>query len=537
MGKLIKQSVEDWIDSVKYGDDENYVPSEFALEFVNFIKLVNGSDGEENSTPVIHYKMLDNIHGKKQLIANMLFRGSGKTTVLCEYMFLYVAVFGSIPGFGMVTSAIYVAHSVDKGVKDLRRNIEARYNRSEFLRKYVPVTKFTDTRLYFKNKFGKEFLVNGFGILTGVRGKKESGFRPELAFIDDVLSDSDARSQTVIDAVIDVVYKAVNHAMHPKRKKIVWTGTPFNARDPLYRAIESGAWHVSVFPVCEEFPCKREDFKGAWEDRFDYDYVKEQHSLAIKSGMAGAFNQELMLRIMNEEERIIDDSDIQWYKHRNVLKNRGAYNFYITTDFATSEEQHADFSVINVWALNNIGDWFWVDGIYKQMLMDETMNHLFRLAQKWQPQAVGVEVTGQQGGFIQWIKQLMGDRNIYFPLACPIGSNKPGLRPVKDKMSRFQTVAVPLFKAGKMNFPEELDESSELAEILIELRLATVKGFKSKHNDEIDTITMLGEIETWRPSEDVPGSDEEGESISHEGIYGIMDDDEEGGGGESSYFV
>ncbi len=405
------------------------------------------------------------------------------TTLLCEYMFLYLAVFGSIPGFGKVTSAIYVAHSVDKGVKDLRRNVEARYHNSDFMKDYVPVIRFTDTRLFFKNKFGKEFIVNGFGVLTGVRGKKEVGLRPELAFLDDMISDSDARSDTVINSINDVVYKAVNHAMHPSRKKIIWTGTPFNARDPLYKAIESGAWYVSVYPVCERFPCDRKEFKGAWADRFGYDFVKEQHSLAVKSGMADAFHQELMLRILNEEERLINDGDIEWYKHRSVKSNRGAYNFYITTDFATSDKQHADYSVINVWGLNNIGEWYWVDGICKQMLMDQSMDHLFKLAQKWKPQGVGVEVTGQQGGFIQWIKQLMQDRNIFFALACPLGSNKPGLRPTKDKMSRFQTNAVPLFKSGKIHFPEELKESDELDEVLNELRLATVKGFKSAHDD------------------------------------------------------
>ena len=60
-----------------------------------------------------------------------------------------------------------------------------------------------------------------------------------------------------------------------------------------------------------------------------------------------------MLRIMSEEDRIIEDGDIQWYYHRDLIRNRANYNFYITTDFATSEKTSADFSVISVWALNN----------------------------------------------------------------------------------------------------------------------------------------------------------------------------------------
>ena len=41
------KTVEELINTVNYSQDEFYVPSEFALEFVNFIKLVNGGEGEE----------------------------------------------------------------------------------------------------------------------------------------------------------------------------------------------------------------------------------------------------------------------------------------------------------------------------------------------------------------------------------------------------------------------------------------------------------------------------------------------------------
>ena len=36
------KTVEEYLNEVSYADDANYIPSEFALKFVNFIKLVNG---------------------------------------------------------------------------------------------------------------------------------------------------------------------------------------------------------------------------------------------------------------------------------------------------------------------------------------------------------------------------------------------------------------------------------------------------------------------------------------------------------------
>lgn len=500
---LAPWKVEDYLNNLDYSIDPNYVPSDFALEFVTFIKLVNGVAGEENKTPVVHYKMLDTITEGGRRIINLCHRGIAKTTVMGEYLFLFIATYGEIPGFGRVDLALYVSDSIENGVKNMRKNLEFRHGNSDFLLKYVPRIHFTDIRWEFENADGKLFIVKGYGAKTGVRGAKEMGKRPQLAVLDDLISDEDARSATVISAVEDTVYKAVDYALHPTNNMIIWSGTPFNAKDPLYKAVESGAWSVNVFPVCEQFPCTEEEFKGSWPDRFTYTYVKNQYEKAVKLGKVDTFNQELMLRIMSEEDRMIQDGDIGWYKLDAVLRNKSRFNFYITTDFATSERQKSDFSVISVWAHNNVGDWLWVDGVCKRQLMDKNINELFRLAQIYRPQSVGIEVTGQQAGFIQWIQGQMLERNIYFPLASEGNDTKPGIRPNTNKLVRFNTV-VPLFKARKVFFPIERKTEDTMVEAVNELSLVSVGGFKSKHDDFIDTISMLPAMNAWRPSEEAP---------------------------------
>lgn len=843
--------VEDYLNATNYIVDPKYVPSEFALEFVTFIKLVNGKQGEENKTPLVHYYMLDTLtHGGTRVI-NLCHRGAAKTTVMGEYLFLYIATYGEVPGFGKLDLALYVSDSIENGIKNMRKNLEFRWENSEFLKQYVPRIHFTDIRWEFENADGKLFIVKGYGAKalalnselftlngrttigdcqvgdrifgadgklttitakseifhkpmyrislndgrsievsedhlnpvvintnpnntvrweelvlttkellaqpllhtkkgnlrhrgtsskslvfvkniepleypeadlpidpytlgvvigdgrirkdcgsveltvhcdelshyhfqvpyefgkiyvdprsnavtqsirglgrrlkamelnvrgeqkfipyeyfqgsieqrlallqglmdtdgtvsekgrcsftssshqlvddlaclvrslggtasaitkhvsseayrvevwlnmnpfrlprkaarfvpkvkhvavtsivsiadapsqciavdneerqfvtqcyfrthnTGVRGAKEMGKRPQLAVLDDLISDEDARSDTVIKAVEDTVYKAVNYALHPTKNMIIWSGTPFNARDPLYKAVESGAWAVNVFPVCEHFPCEKKDFKGSWPDRFTYEYVKEQYDKSILLGKVDTFNQELMLRIMSDEDRMILDSDIGWYKLDAVIKNKGKFNFYITTDFATSIKQSADYSVISVWAYNNAGDWLWVDGVCKRQLMDKNVDDLFRLAQMYKPQQVGVEVTGQQGGFVTWIQNQMLERNIYFPLASEGNDSKPGIRPNTNKLVRFNTV-VPWFKSRKIFFPLERKNEPPMQECITELSLASVSGFKSKHDDFIDTISMLSALNPWKPSEEALLVKEDGGSM------------------------
>jgi len=500
---LAPWKVEDYLNAMDYGDTAGYVPSDFALEFVTFIKLVNGAQGEEHKTPLVHYRMLDTLTEGGKRIINLCHRGIAKTTVMGEYLFLYIATYGEIPGFGKIDLALYVSDSIENGVKNMRKNLEFRWDNSDFLKQYVPEVRFTDIRWEFKNADGKVFIVKGYGAKTGVRGAKEMGTRPQLAVLDDLISDEDARSVTVISAVEDTVYKAVNYALHPTKNMIIWSGTPFNAKDPLYKAVESGAWAVNVFPVCEQFPCTREEFKGSWPDRFTYDYVKEQYDTAVKLGKLETFNQELMLRIMSDEDRMIQDGDIGWYKIDAVLRHKNRFNFYITTDFATSVKDKADYSVISVWAYNNVGDWLWVDGICKRQLMNKNIDDLFRLSQTYKPQSVGIEVTGQQGGFIQWIQGEMMERNIYFSLASDGNGNAPGIRPNTNKMVRFNTV-VPFFKARKVFFPIERKQEPTIVEAINELSLVSVSGFRSKHDDFLDTISMLSLLTPWKPSEEAP---------------------------------
>jgi len=69
--------------------------------------------------------------------------------------------------------------------------------------------------------------------------------------------------------------------------------------------------------------------------------------------------------------------------------------------------------------------------------------------------------------------------------------------------------------------------------MLNELNLATIKGFKSKHDDVIDTITMLGEINAWKPSEVSTEIDENGRSAFSK----YWDEPETAEEGNSSYFV
>lgn len=375
---------------------EGYIPSTFAIKMINFIKLVNGESGEENKSPLFHYAILDAINKHNNILA-VVFRGGAKTSLM-EYIVLSIATFGTLDGFGDVTVAMYVGDTMDNGCKNLRANIEHRYRNSEFLQKFIPKVKFTDVEMEFVNAEGHQFCIRMFGASTGVRGFKKYGQRPQLAILDDLMSDKSAESKTITNDIENVIYKAVRQAMHPTKRKVIWIGTPFNKKDPLYKAAGSKSWYTVAFPICEKFPCTKKDFKGAWEDRFPYEAVKNEYNVLKDNGRVDAFNQELMLRILSDDDRLVLDEDIIWYNRSEVLNNIHNYNIYMTTDFATSETEKSDFSVISVWALDYKGVFHWIDGIVKRQDMASNVDDIFRFVELYKPLSTGIEISGQQRG-------------------------------------------------------------------------------------------------------------------------------------------
>jgi len=477
------KTIEDLLNEVNYALLGLYRPSTFALQFVNFIKLVSHEFPEENETPVIHLMMLDKLPTLSRRVINLCFRGSAKTSLFSEYLVLFIGVFGAIPDFGDIPAGIFIGNSMDKGVAQLRKNLELKYNNSKFLQHWIPDATFRDDYIILINRNGHRFFMNMYGAQSSVRGSRDGSHRPVIAILDDLIKDdSDAASPTIMANIRNLITKEIPYALHPSRHKIIWNGTPFNKNDPLIEAVESGYWDVNVWPVCEEWPCSREDFRPAWPDRFTYEYCLDQ------SINKSAFDQEMMLRISSEENQLVRAVDVTWAM--GDMHPQPKYNYYITTDFATKASLKNDFSVLFVWAYGNDGKWRWVTGVVARQGMDQNMKDLFRLALIYRPLGVTIEVAGQQGGFIPWIQEKMLEYQFWF--------NIIETRPTTNKLAYFMTV-IPWLKGGEIIFPLEYKDTRELKEVMHEYHLATPAGLKAKHDDCVDGTSRLANIIPQKP--------------------------------------
>lgn len=462
-----------------------------AIKFINFIKLCNI---ESNSNAEMHMILADKVMSQQKRIAVEQFRGSSKSTIAGEYVLLYAAVMGRLPNFGEVNFAVGVFDSADGGAKNCIRNIVSKIENSEFLTSQLTIKRNTQNELELVNIANHQLNIRTYGASTNIRGVRYNNMRPELAIIDDVVTNEAANSDTMLKTIEDNIYKAIIPALHPQKNKVIFIGTPHNQKDVLYKAINSGTWDVSKFPVCDTWPCTKDEFRGMWEDRFDYNFVKETYDMYKSNGQENAFMQEFMLQIIDEGSRLVPDSDMTWYNYSDIKQNLDNYNYFITSDLATTEKKSADWSVILVWAVNNNGDRLLVDGISKRQTTSNNVNDIFRLVGKWRPDFVALEKDGQQKAIIDYIRSEQNNRNIYFALAREKGKQDYGISSGgQSKVARFNAVQ-PLFAQGKIWFPKDILKDL-VQKITSELQTLTMEGYKSLHDDHGDCIAQMGKVE------------------------------------------
>jgi len=489
-------------------NSQGYIPSEEALRFIGFIRA---SGNEEFSSPELHYRMADKLFSSDPKDKNVLeecCRGVGKSTV-AEYAVIYAAALGEWPGFGKCPFLIFLGASAEGNVKQFFKNVASKISNSEFLSEVVKIKRVTDKEIELVNADGVEMFVAGKGMNVNWRGARSpSGHRPSVLLADDILHNDSATSETIRKTIETNWFASALPAMSPKHK-IIYIGTPISEEDLLHKLKNSGSYSVVRFPLCEEFPVPKEEFKSIWPDRFSYEYALDMYNQFKSAGTTQLFYQEYLLQVTDLTTLLVEEDDIQWFDPSIIKKHRQSYNFYISTDFATSTKKSADYSTIGVWAISSNNDWLLVDGQCMRQTMQENIDDIFRYVSKWQPLSVGIESSGQQGGFISIMQEMMIKRNAWFTFAKKPGSKEVGIRPIKDKVHRFVTGVQPKFKQNKVWLPKpELAISvSErfpglVEEMIKELSKLTLAGGVAAlaHDDAIDLLNQLSEMDTYAPS-------------------------------------
>ncbi len=512
----------------------NYTPSRDAIDFFNIIRMVLGEDPEVDNS-LMHYFLVDLVFGNiernqypyskeiqdkirinRKKIAVIASRFSAKSTILTAYLPIYLAIKGTMPNFGKVMFIVGFGDSQQAGARVMANAVRDFCQDSDFCKEYFEKMRFTDEECEFIRKGDgrikdRSFMFKLKGAAGGsVRGIRYRTERPSMFFFDDIIkSEADASSDIIMKKLKSMIYADAENALG-RKGMIIAVNTPFNKKDPIYSALESGIWTPICLPLCEhiDLDLKKEDYVASWEEMHDYEKTMERYLDAYYGGTLREFMQELMLRISSDEDRMITDGMIQWYRRTDLEHKLEEYNLYTTTDFTTTGGPKSDLSGAATWAVGSNSDYFMLDLALKQSELAEQYNELFRQTSYWggktgRAVSVGVEIDGQQKAHVFSLKEQMIRRNEWFIMARQKGS-KVGSEGINSKAEggnkhwRFR-MTLPVWQNHKIWLPYELKDTPQMKELLEELKYVTYESFNSKYDDGMDLISMLTAMEILFP--------------------------------------
>ena len=471
------------------------------------------------------------------------------STVITAYLPIYCAVTGKIPNFGDIMFMVGFGDSQQAGAKVQANTIRDFCSDSVFCKNYFEKMRFTDEECEFIRKGEgpikkRAFMYKVKGAAGGsVRGIRYRTERPSAFLFDDIIkSEAEANSPVIMKKLHSMIYADAENALG-RKGFIIAVNTPFNKKDPVYSALEGGIWTPICLPLCEKISLdlKEEEYISNWPSMHPYAKTMKRYTNAVYGGTLREFNQELMLRISSEEDKMIKDDMIQWYDRQKITRALGNFTVLITTDFTASGSRNGDYSGIAVWAIGADDDKFLVDLELQKRTIQEQYDALFRMVSKYGKNGrvveVGMEIDGQQQLNMFALRQMMIEKNMWFRFAKQKGSKVEGIRSRMasgNKFERFKYM-MPSFEGKKIWFPENLRETADMKELLEELNYVTFTGIGSKHDDGLDLISQVGMIDYLLPSTSMEDVDDRLPSASSN-IWGKMFDEDGGVGSNSQIF-
>lgn len=352
-------------------------------------------------------------------------------------------------------------------------------------------------------------------------------------FLDDLVpNEKDAYSEAILNSIESTIEADVRGGLSGNGYFMGCIGTPYNKKDPVYKRVENGAMLPIVFPRGNVMPTDEvaeEDWISVWPDRHDYKACKREYDMALRAEQnpsdpdprkMKALRQEHYLRIRSESDAMISVNSIKWYNIESILRNISMYNIVVTTDFTSSQAKNSDFSGAAVWAVSSNEDYFLLDLTLRRMGIDEQYNNIFKLYDRFGKHKtgsyvyeVGIEIDGNQQTHLYALDKEQLERGKYFEYAKQVGApkNRVGIlsrgvvseNKSKGKIDRLKLM-VPKFEKRKIWFPEELKDTSDMKELLEELKYCTNEGKGTKHDDGLDLISQLALIDIQVPTYSPP---------------------------------
>ena len=434
--------------------------------FVN-LYLLNRFDNPLPIAPI--HKLLWELgisHAKYVAVAAP--RGISKSTSI-SLVFVLVLLLFRLKRFVILISSVetLAAAFIETVRTELMENPDLK---NEF--RIVGFQKDNETDLVVEFSDGYTCCVRGRGFDQKFRGITWRGMRPGAVIGDDMEDDeaveSPARRKKNLDKIMRAIIPCGSDTCI---YRIV--GTVIHLDSVLNRLLHNPNWVTMTSQAQSDAGDKL-----LWEDKLSFETLKEIRSNYEAVGDIEGFYKEYYNRPVSDDSAFFRRSDFLPMGESDHKKDK---IYFAGMDFAISETQTADYTVIVVGGMDSNGIVHIVDVIRERFGSDMIIEEMIRVQRRYKIDIFTVErgqIEKAIGPFLN--VEMIKEGNALINL------NK--VTPTKSKVSRAKSVQM-MMRAGGLRFDIEADWYKPFYD---ELMTVSNSGPKGDHDDQFDAFAYLG---------------------------------------------
>jgi predicted phage terminase large subunit-like protein len=351
----------------------------------------------------------------------------------------------------------------------------------------VKFEKDSQTDIIVEFNDGQKFRIIAKGSEQKLRGMLWNGSRPDLIVCDDLENDEIVMNKDRREKFKRWVYGALIPCRSQKGIiRIVGTILHMDSflenlmpletdKLTIYEELKTYTTRKSSQWKSVKYKAHNSDFSEIlWPERRsaeEFRLIKQDY---IDRGLADVYSQEYLNIPIDESNTLFKRND---FIPRREEDKKKKLNYYITGDFAISESEKADFTVLVVGGMDEDGLLHIINVIRDRMDALTIVDTMLMLQKVYDPIAFGIEDTQITKSIGPFLNRAMVERNVFINL-IPLKPHK------SDKITRARSIQARM-RAGAVKFDKSADWYQTLEDEMMRFP-------RDKHDDQVDSMAYLG---------------------------------------------
>lgn len=325
-----------------------------------------------------------------------------------------------------------------------------------------------ETDIIVQMSDGHQFRVQAKGSEQKVRGLKWRSKRPNLIIGDDLENDEIVMNKDRREKFRNWLFKALLPALSDEGV-IRIVGTILHMDSALERLLCDPNW------VSARFRAHNEDFTEIlWPEKFTKERLMAIRDSYVAQGIPEGYSQEYLNYPIDESTAYFRRDDFRWYDLEDI--DDVPLNYYSAIDFAISDKERADYTVIVTVGIDSNNNMYVVDVKRGRWDAKEIIDEMFVTHLRYRPEIFIAEDGMIKKSLGPFLKERMLQEGVFINLHTEIAT--------KDKLSRARSIQARL-RTGSVYFNRDTDWYADLEQEMIRFP-------KDVHDDQVDALAWIG---------------------------------------------